>query len=54
MTLKISKHRLLIVEGRDEEQFFDAAMNHLGIANVQILGIGGKTKLTSALSLCCS
>ena len=49
MTLKISKQRLLIVEGRDEEQFFDAAMNHLGIATVQISGIGGKTKLTSNL-----
>jgi hypothetical protein len=49
MTLKISKQRLLIVEGRDEEQFFDAAMNYLGIASVQILGIGGKTRLTSNL-----
>jgi hypothetical protein len=40
MTLKISKRRLLIVEGRDEEQFFDAAMKYLGIASVQIMGIG--------------
>jgi hypothetical protein len=52
MTLKISKQRLLIVEGRDEEQFFDAAMKYLGIASVQILGIRTECWKLSACGRC--
>lgn len=51
MTTKIVKPRLLIVEGRDEEMFFDAALrDHLKRTDVQVLPIGGKTKLTQSLA----
>jgi len=43
--LKISKPKLLIVEGRDEEFFFCSLIEHLGINNIQVAGIGGKDKL---------
>ena len=50
MSLKITKSKIMIVEGRDEELFFDAVLTrHLRIADVQLLGIGGKTKLTQNL-----
>jgi hypothetical protein len=48
--VQINLTKLLIVEGRDEENFFAAALaNHLGIAGIQVLGIGGKTLLTANL-----
>ena len=51
MSTKIVRSKLLIVEGRDEEMFFDAALqDHLALADIQILPIGGKTKLTQNLS----
>ena len=51
MSTKIVRSKLLIVEGRDEEMFFDAALrDHLGLTDIQILPIGGKTKLTQNLS----
>ena len=38
------KNKLLIVEGRDKEMFFEAALaDHLGLNDIQILPIGGKT-----------
>lgn len=43
--LKISKPKLLIVEGKDEECFFCALIEHLGINDIQVAGIGGKDKL---------
>jgi hypothetical protein len=43
--LKISKPKLLIVEGRDEECFFCALIEHLGKNDIQVAGIGGKDKL---------
>ncbi len=47
MSLKIVKPKILVVEGRDEERFFDAALrDHLGLTDIQILPIGGKTNLT--------
>jgi hypothetical protein len=50
MSARILKSKLLIVEGRDEEVFFGAALkDHLGLADIQILPIGGKTKLTQNL-----
>jgi hypothetical protein len=49
MNATVSKQKPLIVEGRDEENFFTAALNHLAIADIQILGIGGKTNLASNL-----
>ncbi len=50
MTVRVTRPKLLIVEGRDEELFFDAVFrDHLNIQDVQILGIGGKTNLTQNL-----
>ena len=43
--LKIVKPKLLIVEGRDEEEFFDALLENLEISDVQVAGVGGKTKI---------
>jgi hypothetical protein len=47
--LKISKPKLLIVEGKDEECFFCALIEHLGINDIQVAGIGGKDKLRAHL-----
>jgi hypothetical protein len=48
--IQIKQTKLLIVEGRDEENFFGAALaSYLGIADIQVLGIGGKTLLTANL-----
>lgn len=44
--IQITKPKLLIVEGKDEEGFFSAAMSqHLSITDVQVLPIGGKQNL---------
>ncbi len=42
-TIEIEKPNILIVEGRDEELFFDSLIKHLELDNIQILDIGGKT-----------
>ena len=48
---QIKQPKLLIVEGKDEENFFAAALTaHLGLADVQVLSIGGKTLLTRNLN----
>lgn len=46
---RIRKTRLLIVEGKDDEAFFDALVNRLGLQEIQVTGIGGKTKLRARL-----
>jgi hypothetical protein len=44
--IQIAKPKLLIVEGKDEEGFFSAAMSqHLSITDIQVLPIGGKQNL---------
>ncbi len=43
--LKIEKKKLLIVEGRDEEELFGSMLIKLGIDDIQVAGIGGKEKL---------
>lgn len=45
MRISIKEAKILVVEGRDEEMFFSALMAHLGLADIQILPIGGKTQL---------
>jgi uncharacterized protein DUF3226 len=51
MSTTIVKSKLLIVEGRDEELFFAAALrDHLALTDLQIMPIGGKTKLTQNLA----
>ena len=50
--IKIVKPKLLIVEGMDEEKFFGAALReHLGISDIQVMPIGGKSKLTRSLEI---
>jgi hypothetical protein len=46
---EIKRPKLLIVEGRDDELFFSAFCHHLGLNDIQVLHIGGKTKLPSHL-----
>jgi hypothetical protein len=43
--LRIIKPKLLIVEGKDEEEFFRPMLAELGINDIQLVGIGGKTQL---------
>jgi hypothetical protein len=51
MSVQIQRPKLLIVEGRDEGMFFEAALaNHLGLTDIQVMPIGGKTLLTQNLS----
>lgn len=48
-TLEITKSKLLLVEGRDEEEFFNAFLKHLNIIDVQVAGIGGKYNMRPRL-----
>lgn len=50
MGIEIQKPTLLIVEGRDEELFFEALVRNLGSDGVQVMPIGGKTKLRENLA----
>jgi hypothetical protein len=48
--IKKEGSKLLIVEGRDEQLFFEAALrDHLGLTDIQVMPIGGKTRLTGDL-----
>jgi hypothetical protein len=49
MALEILSPNLLVVEGKDEELFFDAFINYIGLKDIQIMPIGGKEKLRSNL-----
>lgn len=49
--IKIVKPNLLVVEGHDDAFFFEALVKHLNLENIQILPIGGKTKLRENLKL---
>lgn len=48
-TLEIKKPKLLVVEGREEQMFFEALNQHLGLKKIQIMPIGGKEKLRGNL-----
>lgn len=50
LPLEIRETKLLLVEGRDEEEFFRAFHQHLGIAGVQVLNYEGKTNLSDRLA----
>ena len=45
----IQKQKLLVVEGNHEDDFFEAWLKHLDIAEIQAMPIGGKTKLRDNL-----
>ncbi len=51
MARKIEREKVLIVEGQDEERFFGAMIEHLGLGNIQVMGIGGKDKLRQSLRM---
>jgi hypothetical protein len=45
MAVELVQPKVLVVEGREEELFFGAFINHLLLQNIQILPIGGKEQL---------
>jgi len=45
MAIEIEQPNLLVVEGREEELFFEALIEHLGLQNIQTMPIGGKEQL---------
>ncbi|MBM4048078.1 MAG: hypothetical protein FJ279_23500 [Planctomycetes bacterium] len=45
----ITATKLLVVEGRDAEAFFNALLRHLGLAGVQVQSFGGKDELPGFL-----
>ena len=45
----IEKRKLLVVEGRDEEEFFAALLSHLDLPDIQVAGIGGKQQIKPRL-----
>jgi len=47
--LIIKKEKFLIVEGRDDEEFFGTYLEKLKIIDVQVAGIGGKTRIRAIL-----
>ncbi len=49
MPNKIEQKYVLLVEGNDEVYFFQAFLKHIGIADVQVIEIGGKDKFKSEL-----
>ncbi len=48
---EIQLPKLIIVEGNHERDFFSAWLRHLKLTDIQILPIGGKTKLSGNLKL---
>jgi len=46
---EITERHLLLVEGREEELFFDALARHLGLKHLQTMGLQGKDPLTEKI-----
>ncbi|KLO21237.1 MULTISPECIES: DUF3226 domain-containing protein [unclassified Marinitoga] len=51
MNQKIESDKLLLVEGKDEENFLLAFLKHLNISNIQILTVQGKENFKKELKL---
>jgi len=49
--IKIESHRVLAVEGKDECNFFEGVLEHVGIEKVQLVDIGGKDKFRTEFPL---
>ena len=49
MATRIEREVQLLVEGKDERNFFDAFLEHLQLAKVQIHVLGGKDRLNESL-----
>ncbi len=47
--LRIEKTKLLLVEGKDEEEFFSAVADRLSVEDLQIAGIAGKDRIRQNL-----
>ncbi len=47
----IEKPKLLLVEGRDEEEFFGALLTSLGIEDIEVRPIAGKSRLSDRLKV---
>lgn len=50
-TIEILKENLVLVEGHDEELFFEALVRHMGINSIQVLPIAGKDNLRPNLKM---
>jgi len=48
-TRTITEPKVLVVEGKDDKNFFEALIEHLGLRNIQVEDIGGKTQLRDRL-----
>lgn len=49
--IEIEEAKLLIAEGKDEENVFSELIDHIGLQGIQVLGRGGKTQFRSLLTL---
>lgn len=49
MPIKIERPRLLVVEGKEDELFFEALVEHLSLRDFQIYSAGGKERLRNNL-----
>ncbi len=47
---RITQRKLLVVEGNDERLFFQALLESAHLADIQVMPIGGKTKLRASLA----
>nr|BAL54915.1 hypothetical conserved protein [uncultured Acetothermia bacterium]BAL60051.1 hypothetical conserved protein [Candidatus Acetothermum autotrophicum] len=48
-TIGIKEPVILIVEGGEDKQFFQALIQHLGLSGIDIMGIGGKDQIKANL-----
>lgn len=49
MPIEIKEPTILFVEGKEEVFFFNAFINHLGLKNIQLIDMEGKTQLRDRL-----
>ena len=49
--LNFVESKLLLVEGRDEENFFEAFLRYLGVSGIQVLNYRGKNNLGNRLEV---
>jgi len=51
---KITSDNLLVVEGQDESDFFEALLNYLNIKQIQLINMRGKNKFAIEFFSLCS
>ncbi len=44
-TVQVDKRKLVVVEGKDDERFFNALLRQIGLTDVQCIGLGGKDEM---------